>query len=120
MILVVDDQLDAGAVLARLLKRCGHEAVAVGSGKAALRMLRTSKPDLIILDMTMPEMDGLAVLRSIQSDAQAKDIPVIVYSADNDLEMVRAARVLGARAYLVKGVTPWADVCATVGRYVAA
>ena len=119
MILIVDDHLDTGAVLARLLKKCGYTAVAVGSGRAALEMLASSRPSLIVLDMSMPDMDGLTVLRAIRSGAEAKDVPVVVYSADFTDETMRKAKALGAKEYLVKGTVGWPDLCETIKRYAA-
>ena len=79
MILIVDDHLVTGTALARLLKKCGHEAVAVGSGLAALEMLESMRPDAIVLDMMLPGMHGLEVLRRVREDASVKDVPVVVY-----------------------------------------
>lgn len=117
MILIVDDHHDTGALLARLLKGCGYDAIAVSSGKAALSMLPNVRPSLVILDKCMPELSGLDVLRTIRADAALRSIPVILYSADDDpAEMIEAKR-LGAQDYLVKGNTPWDVVRSTVGRY---
>jgi twitching motility two-component system response regulator PilH len=118
MILIVDDHLDTGRLLARLLKSRGHDAVAVGSGQEGLDILPTLSPDLIILDKCMPEMDGLTVLRSIRADARSQSTPVLMYSADENARDVEQARRLGAQGYMVKGTTPWEDIYSTVARYV--
>ena len=120
MILIVDDHLDTGTVLARLLKRCGHEAVAVGSGEAALKLLETARPSVIVLDMMMPDMGGLEVLRRVRADAAVKDVPVIIFSADYAAESARAAREQGAQEYVVKGAVGWDKLCDLIGRYAAA
>ena len=119
MILIVDDHLDTGKLLARLLKSRGHEAVAVASGPEGLDLLPTLVPDLVILDKCMPEMDGMTVLRHIRADEQSQWIPVIFYSADASEEDAAKARRLGAQDYLVKGLTPFEDVFATVAQYVS-
>ena len=118
MVLIVDDHVDNGQLLARLLKTRGHEAIAVSSGRAGLSLLPTLSPDLVILDKCMPEMDGIEVLRRIRSDPQSHSTPVIFYSADANAEDVEQTRRLGAQGFLVKGVTPWDDLCSTVERYV--
>ena len=118
MILIVDDHLDTGKLLARLLKTRGHDAMAVGSGPEGLRLLATLAPDLVILDKCMPEMDGMTVLRHMKADEQSQRIPVILYSADANAEDAEKARRLGAEDYLVNGLTPFEDVFATVARYV--
>ena len=120
MVLIVDDQLDGGVALARLLKQCGHDAIAVSSGSAALSLLRSTHPSLVVLDYHMPDMSGLDVMRHIRADARSRDIPVIFYSADSNPEVVSKAIKLGAKDYLIKASTPWERVCETVGRYATA
>ena len=66
MILIVDDQKDAGTALERLLRHAGHEAVSVTGGAEALAMLYIRLPALVVLDVNMPDMDGLTVLRTIK------------------------------------------------------
>ena len=120
MILIVDDHIDTGTILARMLKRCGHEAVAVSSGRAALKLLETARPAVIVLDMMMPEMHGLDVLQRVRADAAVKDVPVIVYSADGADETVRQARERGAQEFMVKGAVPWDRLCDVITRYATA
>jgi CheY-like chemotaxis protein len=116
--LIVDDHLDTRNLLARLLRMRGHDVVAVGSGSEGLSLMRTLDPDLVILDKCMPEMDGMTVLSRIRADVQSHNVPVIFYTADLNPEDVQEARRRGAQDYLVKGVTPFADVCSTIARYV--
>ena len=120
MILIVDDQLDGGTILARLLKRCGHKAIAVTSGPAALSLLKTTRPSVVILDYHMPDMSGIDVMRAIGADASNRDIPVIFYTADSDPSVMSEAIRLGAKKYLVKLSTPWEELCQTVERYAVA
>ena len=117
MVLIVDDHVDNGQLLARLLKTRGYDAVAVSSGPAGISLLPSLAPDLVILDKCMPEMDGIEVLRRIRSDPQSHSTPVILYSADGNAEDVERACRLGVQGYLVKGVTPWEDVFSTVAQY---
>jgi CheY-like chemotaxis protein len=120
MILIVDDHIDTGTILARMLKRCGHEAVAVSSGAAALKWLEMARPGVIVLDMMMPGMHGLEVLQRVRADARQKDVPVIVYSADHAPDTVQQAREAGAQEFMVKGVVPWDGLCAMITRYATA
>jgi CheY-like chemotaxis protein len=121
MILIVDDHHDTGHLLVRLLQRCGHEAIAVAGGPAALAWLRDNPtPQLVVLDRHMPDMDGFQVLREIRDGAAAAGVPVLFYSAYCDADGIREALQLGAQAYLVKGVTPLDEVCATVARHLGA
>ena len=120
MILIVDDHIDTGTVLARMLKRCGHDAVAVSSGLAALKLLETARPSVIILDMMMPGMNGLEVLQRVRADATVRDVPVIIYSADQTPDTEQQARDGGAQEFIVKGVVPWDRLCDTITRYATA
>ena len=120
MILIVDDHLDTGTALARLLKTCGHEAVAVGSGMAALEMLQSMRPAVIVLDMMMPGMHGLEVLRRVREDARVKDVPVVVYSADYSLDTAERALRMGAQDFIVKGTVGWDALCEAILKYKAA
>ena len=103
MILIVDDQKDIGASLERLLRYAGHEAVSVTGGAEALAMLHVRKPSLVVLDVNMPEMDGLNVLKSIKEHDELKDVPVLMYSADTEHKTMTEAKRLGAVDFLVKG-----------------
>jgi len=103
MILIVDDQKDTGTALERLLRYAGHESVSVTGGAEALTMLHIRKPSLLILDVNMPEMDGLTVLRTIKEHDELKDVRVVMYSADTHHETMVEAKRLGAVDFLVKG-----------------
>jgi DNA-binding response OmpR family regulator len=103
MILIVDDHEDCGNALERLLRYAGREAVCAAGGAEALAMLHIRKPSLIILDVNMPEMDGLTVLRTIKEHPDLKDVRVVMYSADTHHETMIQARRLGADDFLVKG-----------------
>jgi CheY-like chemotaxis protein len=116
LILIVDDQKDAGTALRRLLKHAGHDAVSVTSGADALEMLQVRTPDLLVLDLNMPEMDGLTVLRTIKADSRLKDVKVLMYSADTTPEHRDQAERLGAVGFLVKGSIPFSKVVGQICR----
>src|ERR1044071_1130288 len=103
LILIVDDQKDTGTALARLLRFAGREAVWVTGGSEALAMLHLRKPSLVVLDVNMPEMDGLTVLRTIKGQDELRDVRVAMYSADTHDKTMVEARRLGAIEFLVKG-----------------
>jgi CheY-like chemotaxis protein len=108
MILIVDDDTQSRRVLEKLLRFAGHESESASGGVEALAMLRHRKPALMILDVHMPEMDGLTVLRTIKEHDGLKDIPVLMCSADSTHETMAAAKRLGAADYFVKG-SVWFD-----------
>src|SRR5881394_445503 len=83
-VLIVDDDPNACRPLARLLEISGHHAFVVHDGRAALSMLDRLRPDMILLDVMMPGMDGVQVLKTIRQHPLHKDLPVVVYSAISD------------------------------------
>lgn len=119
MILIVDDHVDSGAVLAQLLIREGYEAMAVTGGLAALEILEEMRPELIVLDMHMPDLDGLSVLRRVRADAKTSDVPVVLYTSDGDEAKKRQAMKLGAADFLVKGQLAWRELCTRIGTHIA-
>ena len=85
-VLIVDDDTDMLAMVSRWLQKSGYEVSTAASGKEALSVLSGSKPDLILLDHRMPEMDGPAVLKAIRSDEALKDIPVLYRTGADDID----------------------------------
>ncbi len=105
-ILVVDDLEVNRDLLARRVGRLGHEAGFAENGRAALTQLSASRWDLVLLDITMPEMDGYETLRLIKDDPTLVDIPVIMVSAIDEIDSVVRCIELGADDYLSKPFNP--------------
>ncbi|NOH04919.1 MAG: response regulator [Chloroflexi bacterium] len=82
------------------------ELIAAFDGREALEKIRAASPDLVLLDIMMPVMDGFAVLAQVKADAATRDIPVIVISASNDLKSVVRGIQQGADDYLPKPFEP--------------
>ncbi len=96
-ILIVDDSADNLRVLSATLIQQGYKVRCVKSGSMALLGAKTSPPDLILLDIRMPEMDGYQVCQHLKADPQTREIPVIFLSAmDEPLDKARAFQVGGA------------------------
>jgi two-component system OmpR family response regulator len=96
LILVVDDMTLAREAVARLLRYEGFQTVSAGNGKEAYATLYAQKPDLILLDLMMPEMDGITFLRMIRRHPQWEDIPILVLTGlHDDNKLVARARELG-------------------------
>lgn len=100
-ILIVDDQEDTATLLAIALKRGGYEVLKAHSGQAALEQALSEKPDLIILDVMMPDMNGFDVLKALYSISQTIP-PVILFTARDEVEDVVKGMAAGAHSYLVK------------------
>jgi adenylate cyclase len=106
VILVVDDNADNRDMLARRLRRQGHEVLTAGGGRAALDALTGTPVDLVLLDVMMPDLDGYAVLQRLKSDPALRDIPVLMISALDELDSVVRCIQLGAEDYLGKPFDP--------------
>ena len=102
-LLVVEDCVDSARVLARLLKVVGHEVDVVHSGEAALRYLETALPDLVILDLMMPGIDGAEVLRRAREEPRTHRIPITIFSAVTDPAVRDHLLVKGAQDFWLKG-----------------
>ena len=105
-ILVVDDIEDNRAVLERRLRRQGHDVVCAAGGHAALAMLGRETFDLVLLDVMMPDLDGLEVLERVKSAPATRDIPVIMISALDDVASIVRGIERGAEDYLSKPFDP--------------
>jgi DNA-binding response OmpR family regulator len=119
-VLIVDDHLPAALLLARLLRSAGHEAACAAGGEEAFRRLDANPADVIVLDVMMPEVDGLSVLRRLRSDPRFSSTRVLMYTALDDEAKCAEAMRAGAQGYMVKGSTPWPDLLATIDLHLPA
>jgi two-component system, OmpR family, alkaline phosphatase synthesis response regulator PhoP len=103
-VLLADDDEDQRFLMGRLLQRAGFETVMVDSGDRVLSIARTSSPDVILLDVQMPGLDGFTTCRQLKDDPRFADVPILFLSGRMD-ERDRAAAVeAGADDYLSKGI----------------
>lgn len=105
-ILVVDDEEGNRDLLRRRLDRGGYTVLTAASGEEALAIIGAESVDLILLDMLMPGLDGLAVLERVKGDARTRDLPVIMISALDSLEEIAKCIQAGAEDYLPKPFDP--------------
>jgi class 3 adenylate cyclase len=101
-ILVVDDDRLNRSLLAKALTTAGHEVATAENGREALDAMRAAAPDVVLLDIVMPEVDGMSVLEQMKADPALRDVPVIMISALDDFESVVRCIELGAEDYLPK------------------
>ena len=99
-ILIVDDEVSVATLLAECVKLEGHEAVVAASGAEGLALLEQKQPDAVFLDMVMPDMGGIEVLRRIREVSQT--LPVIVITGRASPEQIDEARRLGITDYMEK------------------
>ena len=105
-LLVVDDEPGNRDLLRRRLEREGYAVIAAASGREALDLVAREAVDIVLLDVLMPEMDGLAVLEQLKSDGATRDLPVIMISALDDLGAIARCIEQGAEDYLPKPFEP--------------
>jgi CheY-like chemotaxis protein len=104
-IMVVDDNPDIITIVKTILEGKGFSVFSASSGAELLNMLKGPKPDLIILDIMMPEMDGLEVLSRLKAMSETATIPVILLTAKVQYEDVLGGYKLGADYYITKPFT---------------
>jgi CheY-like chemotaxis protein len=104
-IMVVDDNPDIITIVKTILEGKGYTVLSACSGSELLSLLKNSKPDLIILDIMMPEMDGLEVLTRLKGVTETASIPVILLTAKVQYEDVLGGYKLGADYYITKPFT---------------
>jgi DNA-binding response OmpR family regulator len=105
-ILAIDDDPDLLALCRINLTLDGHEVVEASSGREGLDLVASCQPDIVLLDVMMPRLDGLDVLRAIRAGATSYDLPVVIVSARVGHEAESAGRVAGADAYVTKPFSP--------------
>jgi CheY-like chemotaxis protein len=103
-VLVVDDVGDHRALLVGMLQPLGFELVEAAGGEQALALAAAHRPDLILMDIVMPDLSGLDVIRRLRQLPALGDVPVVAASASASLEDQRVALEAGARAFLPKPV----------------
>lgn len=101
-IMLVEDDLFISDIYQVKLQREGFEVLIAGNGLEALKVLEKTVPDLILLDIVMPYMDGIDVLKKIKSEEKWKKIPVILLSNISEREKIDEAMGIGADDYLLK------------------
>jgi len=117
-ILVVDDSPVNLRLIVRTLEGRGYRILAAKNGRAALEIARRASPDLILLDIMMPEMDGFEVCRALKSDPATRDAIVVFLSALGEVTDKVTGLELGASDYITKPIQP-AEVVARVANHVA-
>lgn len=101
-VLIVDDDPASRKPLARLLEMEGHEVFCAANAIMAMAAALNHSPDLILLDVAMPPIDGLTFLFLLREKPCGKDLPVIVISGQEDAPTLERARALGVKDYFVK------------------
>ncbi|MEW5928804.1 MAG: response regulator [Gemmatimonadota bacterium] len=105
-ILVVDDQPDERTIQRAMLTHLGYEVREAADGASALAAAAESPPDLVLLDVAMPRMDGFSVCRALRTDPRTAAVPVLFFTASVAGDMAQMAASAGAQGILAKPVDP--------------
>jgi two-component system alkaline phosphatase synthesis response regulator PhoP len=116
-ILIVEDEEILSKNLAEHFFQAGYQALVARNGVEALKLAKENKPAVILLDIILPEMDGLDVLATLKSDMKLQAIPIIVMSNLEQGEEIKEALKLGATDYLVKSQHSMAEIADIIKKY---
>jgi CheY-like chemotaxis protein len=105
-ILVIDDQADEREIQTAMLGHLGYRVDTAGDGDSGLAMAMSSPPDLVLLDIAMPRLDGFEVCRRLRGDPRTADVPVIFFTASIVGDIEERAHEAGANAIMVKPLHP--------------
>lgn len=105
-VLVIDDEPDVLMLCRVNLELAGHDVLEASSGEAGLELALRERPDVVVLDVMLPKIDGISVLGTLANDDQTRDVPVILLTAKTQLEDRRAGWRAGCSEYLTKPFSP--------------
>lgn len=105
-ILIIDDDAAVQDHVGAVLREAGFRTAVASNGLDGLKQLNSVEAHLVILDVTMPEMDGLQTCRLIRATGKHKDVPILMLTSRGDITDMMEARKMGADDYLVKPVDP--------------
>jgi CheY-like chemotaxis protein len=104
-VIVADDNQNSLMFIGLLLKRLGYNVIPARNGLEVLKLLKFIEPDVVMLDIAMGTVDGIAVLEHLKKDRQTSDIPVIMVSGDSSTEIITQCKKLGCTDYITKPVS---------------
>ncbi len=104
VILVVDDDVDLSGIIRLILTSAGYDTYVANSGQEALDWLTGNRPDLVLLDLMMPDINGFTILRKMRANEPTKQLPVVVLTAKADQETRDETRSMGADEFLTKPI----------------
>lgn len=116
-VLVVEDEQALQEAIKLKLKKEGINVVAVSTGEDAVKCLKEEKPDLVWLDILLPGMNGLEVLRKIREEFKLDKLPVVIISVSAGQDKIKRALSLGASDYIVKSGYNLIDIVNRVKKY---
>src|SRR5690348_15640372 len=116
-ILIVDDEIDHRRPLAALLKHEGYDISEAKDGLEGLERINEHRPDLVLLDMIMPGVDGVTMLQAMRRREDCAALPVLLVTGVHEPEMLRKARAVGGQEYIFKGECPFQRMLELIKRH---
>ena len=113
-VLIVDDTLSCRESVAAMLRRSGYRVICAENSRRALDLLENTSPDLMLLDLAMPDSSGPEFLQTVREDLRWRDLPVILFTGSGDV--MELARDMGVRDCLVKSDNSCSDVRRAIER----
>ncbi len=101
-ILFIEDESSLQKTFGEILNQEGYEVISALDGEVGLKLAKIKKPDLVLLDLILPKINGFEVLKKLKEEAETKSIPIIILTNLEGIEDVKEAIEMGAQAYLVK------------------
>ena len=101
-ILIVDDAQIDRSNLEKIVSEAGHQTLLADSGIQAIERAKRDKPDLILMDVNMPDMDGFAATRKLKADDATKGIPIVFVTSKNQKADLAWGQMLGAKGFIIK------------------
>ena len=117
MVCIVKDDEILGMILVKKFRDAGYEPLWMTDGEAGLATIKTAKPDAILIDVNLPKMDGLAVLRALRASDELQSIPVVVISNESDDSHLAQFEELGVKEHLIAAHVLPTDIVAAVEKY---
>ena len=99
-VLLIDDEPDFLRIMGLHIKSWGYDLVTASSGEEGIASVKCDKPDIVILDYVMPDMDGIKALKEIRKIKSS--LPVIMFTANPDIKSIKGSKKLGVNAYIPK------------------
>ena len=114
LLLIVEDEMMLAQMYSSKLKKEGFEVHVAHNGREGIAKMRSEHPNLVLMDVLMPDIDGLQALRQVKADSQTKDIPVLILTNMSDDNYAKQAIKDGANDYIVKAETTPEQVVQTI------
>jgi DNA-binding response OmpR family regulator len=116
-VLIVEDDVFLSNIYNKKFSNEGFEVFTASDGKKAVIIIKQKKPDIILLDIMIPQMDGFEVLEEIKQDPEVKDIPVILLTNINEQDGIKKGYDLGAKDYIIKTFFTPSEVVGKVKKF---